>query len=513
VNKVYEQGLLFIGLALAIAVVDVDMTAMNLALPSITADIGTSLRGGQWIINGYLIAAASCMALGGIIGDCFGQKKIFLTAMLFFTLFSLFIGIAQTEMQLIIGRICQGFSVGFTFPLAISLAKVSFPVNRRGIAISGLIAVAGIAQSLGPTVGGVMVTFLNWRWLFFLNLPLCLISIYVIWRLLPTPALSSSVKKIPLSSSLSLIAGLFLIITVLNNGVSWRADSFSTLYYLVPGIGCLIFFIILELKIKNPLVDVELFKRTDFAIMNIIRAIVSFIYFAYIFLFSLILQNGLDYTAYEAGFILLAMTVAVGILAFPAGWLIDKKGVIFTLQLGLTIFLISGISLVFISLNKDNLIQILTVLFCSGVGFSMLIPATATGAISSVAFGKSGAASGILLTNSFIAAGVGIAVSGSLITLFSVSNVKQLLIKNGFLLTESQLESLSNMLTHEKIGEEILRVISAQSGIAGDTIMQLIHQSMFQAFNEVIAICVFLAFTALVMSRILRKTDRNTASS
>ena len=196
----FKYVLIFIGITLSVVMVDIDMTAMNIAIPMIAKDIGISIYGEQWIINGYLIAAASCMALGGIVGDRFGHKFIFLWGLVGFALASLLAAFSNTEVVLISARIAQGFAVGFTFPLSMSLIKIAFPENKQSIMVSALIAIAGVSQALGPTFGGLVVTFLDWRWLFWVNLPLCLASFFLV-SLIKNVDLFKTQKIIPIKNS------------------------------------------------------------------------------------------------------------------------------------------------------------------------------------------------------------------------------------------------------------------------------------------------------------------------
>jgi len=495
----FKYVLIFIGITLSVVMVDIDMTAMNIAIPMIAKDIGISIYGEQWIINGYLIAAASCMALGGIVGDRFGHKFIFLWGLVGFALASLLAAFSNTEVVLISARIAQGFAVGFTFPLSMSLIKIAFPENKQSIMVSALIAIAGVSQALGPTFGGLVVTFLDWRWLFWVNLPLCLASFFLV-SLIKNVDLFKTQKIIPIKNSFIFILSMFLILTVLNNAFDWETNASLLLILTVLGVLAFGSFLVLELYSKNSLLDLSLLKGRDFLMINLIRFLTSFIYFSLIYVFSLTLQYALNLSAYETGFVMLGMTLAVGGLSLPSGVLINKIGVKAALKYGLLLLVLGLWALYSIVFDNSNINKIVVISIIIGAAFSLLIPGTAAGIIIAAPKEKSGGASGFLLTNSFIAAGIGVAISGSLMLYSTLTDFQEnLLSKLGIKLTSEQLKSMSAVLKQgENAGlQEFADIFS--SGKIG-TIMNYFCESLTAAFSQVILLCVGFSLTAFALS-------------
>ena len=152
---------IFISLALSVMLVNVDLSAVNLAIPSITDDLNLTLNAAQWIINGYTIAAAALMAYAGRLCDMFGYRKIFLPGLLVFILTSIAVAFSMGAWSISLSRIFQGASIAFIFPIAGVIVRDVFPQNEQGFAIGLIVSIAGFSQALGPTFGGILISLLS----------------------------------------------------------------------------------------------------------------------------------------------------------------------------------------------------------------------------------------------------------------------------------------------------------------------------------------------------------------
>ncbi len=406
-----QKWLIFAGLALSVVMVDIDITASNLALSTISQSLQMPLSSAQWLIDGYTMAAAALMAFGGRSGDLYGHKRVFQFALLLFTIASALVGLSHNGITIVLSRIFQGGCIAFTFPLATIIARQIFPLEKQGFVIGLLISIAGISQAIGPTFGSLVIHFASWRWIFLLNIPFALTAFYLVNRYLPhLPKNQNKANSNVLSLSL-LIVGVFSLITALNEVVHIGATSWIFLSLL--GLSGLSFigFGYREWHSQNPLLDLRLLINRVFGSMIIVRAIISYVYFSWLFLLSLLLQRFLGYSAVRSGLMMCFLTLITAIFAVPTGKLIDRKGTKKLMVIGFVIMLIALIWFIMM-MQHPTMGNLIIGFILGGFSITLLIPTSATASIKSVAMKRAGAAMGVLLTCSFLGGALGVAVSG-----------------------------------------------------------------------------------------------------
>jgi MFS family permease len=168
ITEANRKWWIFFATSLVLVMTNIDYTAVNLALAPIANDLHANLSTLQWIINGYSSAAAACAVIGGRLGDTYGYRKVFIAGVIIFTVASVLIGFATNAWSIILLRILQGAGGATCWPLCVVIISNVFPKDRQGYAIGKAMAIATIALAVGPTFGGVLLHFLNWRWIFFI---------------------------------------------------------------------------------------------------------------------------------------------------------------------------------------------------------------------------------------------------------------------------------------------------------------------------------------------------------
>ena len=316
------------GLGLSIVILNLDLTIVNLALPVIASVFHISITDLQWINNSFLLAYTCITILGGYWADRYGRKKIYQWGIFIFAIGSLIAGIAINSATLIVGRTLQGLGIGISFQLGLILIGESFPENRRGMAIGLLSTFAGITQALGPTLGGVIVQWLGWRWAFIINLPICPVVMLIIWKKCHAGIERSNPHRpLHIPSLVTLLLGLVAITAALNQMHIWGASSLKFISTLIAGLVFGGLTIWMQFRIANPLIDLSLFKIRIYKAINLIRPLFQFVFFGFYFVLPLYLQNFLGYSPSQSGLIILIMSIAMGILAPIIGRSIDRIGV------------------------------------------------------------------------------------------------------------------------------------------------------------------------------------------
>jgi MFS transporter, DHA2 family, methylenomycin A resistance protein len=490
-----------IGFGLSITILNLDVTIVNLALPVIARIYHINLSNLQWINNSFTLASICVTLLSGYFADQLGRRKIYLWGMAIFALGSLIASIALDSWMITAGRTLQGMGIGISFPLTLILIGESFPEHERGAAMGLLSTFAGVSQGLGPTVGGILVQWLGWRWAFIINLPICPVVMLIIWSKCQA-GLTGSGKKQPIHfpSVVLLIAGLVAILTALNQINQWGVYSAAFLLTFGGGVILLITMLIQQLWIPYPWIDLSLFKNRTYAAINIIRPIFQFIFFGFYFILPLYLQNFLGYSPAQSGYILLLMSGAMGILAPLAGRYIDRIGA----QIPLIIAqcsIILGFSVLTLTAAHLNIFILGFGLMALGIATGIMFPTSNYVAVNSLPPEKKGVGMGIFTTTAGLMNSMGIAISGAILSLFSISHFNHLAAQTGLAALGSQ-PHLQNIIS----GAQPLHFLGKFYPDKASALLPIAKQSFLSAFHAVMVVYAALAVVALFFCRFISST-------
>ena len=254
-----EKVIVLLTMCFALAMAMLDNTVVNVALPSIKNDLGAGFSQLQWIVDGYVLAFASLLLTGGILGDRYGRKKMFLTGVAVFTLFSFLCGVSQTPGQLIAFRALQGVGGALLLPGTLSILTVTFPVHERAKALGIWAGVSGIALALGPTLGGYMVEHLGWESVFFLNVPIGIIALIVATRTV-TESVSEVERQLDVTGLVLGTLALFFVTYALieANQLGWGSPRIVGSFVLFAGF--LVAFLWWELRNPHAMMPLRYYK-------------------------------------------------------------------------------------------------------------------------------------------------------------------------------------------------------------------------------------------------------------
>jgi EmrB/QacA subfamily drug resistance transporter len=395
-----------------------DTTIVNIAIPSISTDLNASLDQILWVINGYILVYAVLLVTAGRLGDFFGQRNVFAIGVVVFTAASAACGLAQDPSQLIASRVVQGFGGALMAPQILSLITMVFPPERRGAAYGVWGGVSGIASVAGPTVGGLLVTEVSWRAIFYLNVPIGIAVLIATFIVIPDLRSGQRHRWDVVGVVLSTL-GLFAVTYGLIEGQpkNWGAAFGAVTIWELIGAGVVVagIFLVWEYFHDEPLLPLSLFRNRNFSAANFVAAAMQFGILGLFLPLVIFLQSVLGMTALQAGLTLVPMSLMAMVTAPNAGRLADRIGGKYILTAGLVLFATGMGIIVNVAGVESHWYTFLPALAIAGLGMGMVYAPMTQVAMQGVDRQMTGAASGVLQTNQQMGAVIGSAAVGALL--------------------------------------------------------------------------------------------------
>jgi EmrB/QacA subfamily drug resistance transporter len=372
-----------------------DLTIVNIAIPDMVDDLDASLDEILWVVNAYTLALAVLMITAGRLGDLRGKRNLFVAGVALFTAASLACGLAQDAAQLIAFRAVQGLGAALLMPQTLSIIADVFPADKRGKAMGVWGAVAGVSGALGPIVGGALISELDWRWIFLVNLPLG--ALVLVLAMAVIPGAQRTVRhRFDLVGVLLASAALFCLAFALIEGE--RYDWNAGIWTLVGAAAALLaVFLRYEHRRQDdePLVPLSLFRDRNFAVLNLVGVTVSFGIVGMLLPLTIYLQSVLGFSALKSGLVLLPMALGSIITAGPAGVLADRVGGKYVLMSGLLAWAGGLLWVVAAADAGAGWAEVAAPLLLVGLGAGCTFAPMATEVMRNVPARLSGAASGV----------------------------------------------------------------------------------------------------------------------
>src|SRR6202163_36810 len=395
-----------------------DTTIVNVAIPAMSAGLNTTLDQILWVLNAYILVYAVLLITAGRLGDLYGQRTLFAIGLFVFTLASALCGLSQNVGELIAARILQGVGGALLTPQTLSIITSLFPPERRGAAFGVWGGVAGLATVAGPTVGGAIITYIDWRWIFFINVPIRIAALIATFVIIPDlrPGRHHGWDIVGV---LLATAGLFGIVFGLIEGQRYNWGEFAygiTIpEIIIGGVALIILFVFWERFQAEPLVPLSLFEERNFAVANWVAAAISFGMLSLFLPIVIYLQSVRGFSALTAGLTLAPMSLVSMFTAPFAGRMADRIGGKYILMTGITVFAIGFVALTLVAGPDSTWINFLVPAMVAGAGMGMTFAPMTTVAMRNISPRMAGAASGVLNTTRQVGAAVGSAVVGALL--------------------------------------------------------------------------------------------------
>jgi EmrB/QacA subfamily drug resistance transporter len=404
-------------LCIGMLMIVLDVTVVNVALPTIQNDLGFSQSSLAWVVNAYLIAFGGLLLLAGRFGDILGRKRVFLAGLAVFTVASLVCGVSQSQGVLVAARFVQGVGGAMTSAVILGMIVTMFPEPReqaKAIGVYGFVASAG--GSVGLLAGGLLTQSINWHWIFFINLPIGIATAVLATRLLENDrgigfGGGADIPGAVLITS-SLMVGVY---TIVKPAADYGWGSGRTLALAGVSLVLLVAFLAREATARNPLIPLRIFRSRNVSGANAMQALLVAGMFGMFFLGSLYLEKVLGYDALQIGLAFLPATLVMGILSLRySETLIMRFGARRTLLPGIALIALGLLLFARAPVSGSYVRDVLPVMLVLALGIGTSFPALMTVAMSGATPQEAGLASGLVNTTMQVGGALGLAVLATL---------------------------------------------------------------------------------------------------
>jgi EmrB/QacA subfamily drug resistance transporter len=419
VNK--TAALILVCLAQLMVVIDVSI--VNVALPSMQTALHFSAQNLQWVVNAYTLVFAGFLLLGGRAADLLGRRALLIGGLLLFTAGSLACGLAQSSGMLIGARAVQGLGGAIISPAALSILTVTFPEGQernRALGVWGAVAGGGIA--LGVILGGLLSQGPGWRWVFFVNLPIGLLAAAVAPRLLAESRDEDRSRSYDVMGALTVTAGLVLLVYAMVNTNQYGWGSGRTIGELIASAVLLLAFVTIESRFaSSPLVPLRIFRSRTLSGANVVALLVGLTLFAVFFFLTLYMQEVLHFSPIQAGFAYVPFTVGIIVASGLGAVLVGRFGVKWLLMAGLVVMSAGLMLLTRLPDQGSYLTDILPAFIVTSLGAGMVFLPMTNAAVSGADADDAGLASALLNTSQQVGGAVGLALLSTIATSLTTS--------------------------------------------------------------------------------------------
>jgi EmrB/QacA subfamily drug resistance transporter len=402
----------------AVAMVMIDFTIVSISASTIQSDLHLSETAVQWLVTAYALSTAAFVALGGRLGDILGHKKVVVAGVIIFAGASLMCGLVPdssgiTVPWLVFFRVLQGVGGGLMIPSATVLVLDAFPGNERGKGLSVFFIVAGLFTAIGPVAGSYLTQFWTWRAIFWINVPVALLSLWEFRN-----ARLNDIKrpaKLDVQGAILIVVGMALTVLGIQQSTEWGWGSPATIGSIVVGLLVLAYFVVVERRTEDPLIDVNaLIANRPFAVDNLLTFLVFAPWLAVFFFGSVYFQVAVHQEPTQAGYSILTMFYSFFVAARVGGAWFDQSGAKKPVSIG---FLLGGIGMVVWGGNLSELSQSATLwgMLITGAGFGLVFSPLNTDALNRLPDSLRGQGSGVTQTFRNFGSAIGMAIMGTIV--------------------------------------------------------------------------------------------------
>jgi EmrB/QacA subfamily drug resistance transporter len=401
-----------IAVSIAIFMLLLDITVVNVALPDIQRSLHSSFSDLQWVVDAYSLTLAAFLLTAGALSDLLGRKRVFVAGLVVFTASSVVCGLSSSALMLNLARGVQGTGGAMMFSTSLALIAQAFQGKERGTAFGVFGAVTGAAVAVGPLVGGIITSGIGWEWIFFVNLPIGVMAV-ILTLTQVTESRDPNATGVDWLGLLTFSSSLFLLIFALVRGNDKGWGSTQIVAFLAASLVLLVLFVIVERVQERPMLDLALFRRPAFTGANIVAFALSGSIFAMFLYLTLYIQDVLGFSPLQAGLRFLPITLLSFFVAPIAGRLSVRVPIRMLLGVGLLLISVGLVAMTAVDASS-GWTTLIPGFAIAGVGIGLVNPPLASAAIGVVPPERSGMASGINSTFRQVGIATGIAGLGAI---------------------------------------------------------------------------------------------------
>jgi EmrB/QacA subfamily drug resistance transporter len=463
--------LALLAIAVVFAILNADITTVNVALVTLGKDLHADLGDLQWGLNSYMLAFAALIVAAGRVADVFGRRRCLLAGAILFAVASLLCGIASTLSVLVFGRVLQGAAGALMVPAGMAIISNAYGAEQRALALGTLVGVSGVAQSMGPLLGGFLTAEVSWRWVFLMNLPLVAVIMIVSVRSIQESHAENASHRIDIIGVIILAAALMSLLLGLNAAQSPDKDQVVGLGLIALSLVSFVIFTFVERRTDNAILDAKLLRLPAFLCSCLASFLLGFVFFLFLFITAVYLQERLGYNALTAGIALVPLSLVLALTGVMSGRLTSRFPLT-TLLIISCVSLTSGLAILsFMPASYGYVGMVLPFLLIAagvGPGFTLLN----TAGLAAISAERSGQATGMIYMFRFAGGAIGVSAASAL---HSALFRRQLV----FRLSETPLSFAQQKLLEQPGAAERIRQID--SGLLASQVEQ-VRQAFYESF-------------------------------
>ncbi len=426
-----NKNIVLAAMVFAVAMTFIDQTIVAIAVPSIQKELSLSATGVQWVINGYLLSLSALFAFGGKLGDVLGRRRMVVIGVIGFAIASACCGFTPkgsvAQAWIISFRVIQGAAAALMFPAAVGIVVASFPLRERGRAMAIFFGISGGLTAIGPIAGGYLTQW-TWRSIFWINIPVAIIALLLIWR--SCTETETQPTRLDYRGAVLITGAMGLIVLGLEQSSVWGWSSATTWGCIIAGLLLMVAFVAWELRASDPLLRLQIFRDRGFATETIALGLMSVAFVPFFFFASIYSQVSLGESASKAGLYILYFFLGYVIMSQIGGRILDRRGarpaVIYGSALAAVGFYLLAGKLTDLSLGAQWVYVMI-----AGGGIGLMLTPASTDAVNRAPSTSYSEVTGITQTARNFGASLGLAVLGAILISHNDTNVTGTLTKAG----------------------------------------------------------------------------------